>query len=313
MSQKMTDYKSPYTLTSKILKLTSEIVEAITEIKQIEKKLATPKLRKKNRAKSIAGSLQIEGNSFSEEKVTAILDGKQVLGSVKEIAEVKGAIKSYENLDNYDYKNIGDLLYAHKLMMNELLNNAGRFRTGNVGVMGDEGVSHIAPPASRGDELMTDLFNWLSQTEEHLLVASCIFHFEFEFIHPFSDGNGRIGRLWQTVILKAYRDLFGYLPIESIVKDNQQKYYDSLSQSGADGESTVFVEFMLDVILKTLKKQVKNVPINDPNNVPLKRRDKIIKIIKKDKGLTLRQISYKLNVSEKTIKRDIEKLKKKID
>ena len=207
--------KPPYTITTKILKQTSDIVETMSEIKQFEKKLTTPRLRKKNRAKSITGSLQIEG--------------KPVLGSVKEITEVEGAIESYSNLDNYAYKKITDLLFAHQLMMNNLLTDAGSFRKGNVGVMGKYGVTHIAPPAIRVNELMSNLFEWLRTTDEHLLVVSCVFHYEFEFIHPFSDGNGRIGRLWQTVILKAYKNLFGYLPIESIVKENQQKYYDALS------------------------------------------------------------------------------------
>jgi len=302
-------YKPPYIITSKILKLTSDIVEAMVEIKQFEKTLSTPKLRKKNRVKSITGSLQIEGNTFSEEKVTAMIEGKRVLGSVKEITEVEGAIKAYNHLDNYAYKNINDLLHAHQLMMHNLLTDAGSFRKGNVGVMGKDGVSHIAPPAIRVTELMNNLFDWLSTTDEHLLVASCIFHYEFEFIHPFSDGNGRIGRLWQTVILKAYKDLFGYLPIESIVKENQQKYYDALEQSGTNGECTVFIEFMLEVILKTVQKQVRNVPTNVPIHDPLKRLDEIVKLIKKDKSITLLKIAHKLKVSDKTIKRDIVKLK----
>ena len=301
--------KPPYTITSKILKLTSDIVEAMAEIKQFEKSLSTPKLRKKNRVKSITGSLQIEGNTLTEEKVTAMIEGKRVLGSVKEITEVEGAIKAYDHLDKFDFKNINDLLQAHQLMMNNLLTDAGSFRKGNVGIMGKDGVSHIAPPAIRVNELMNNLFDWLSTTDEHLLVASCIFHFEFEFIHPFSDGNGRIGRLWQTVILKAYKDFFGYLPIESIVKENQQKYYNALELSGTNGECTVFIEFMLGVILKTVKNQVSNVPLNDPIYDPLKRLDEIVKLIKKDKGLTITNIAQKLKVSDKTIKRDIKKLK----
>jgi Fic family protein len=298
-------YKPPYTITSKILKLTSDIVEAMTEIKQFEKKLSTPKLRKKNRVKSITGSLQIEGNTFTEEKVTAMIEGKRVLGSIKEITEVEGAIKAYNHLDNYAFKNINDLLYAHQLMMNNLLTDAGSFRKGNVGVMGKDGVSHIAPPAKRVNELMQNLFEWLSTTNEHLLVASCIFHYEFEFIHPFSDGNGRIGRLWQTIILKAYKDLFGYLPIESIVKENQQKYYDVLEQSGTDGECTVFIEFMLDVILKTVKQFTDK--SNHKSN--LKSDQIILRLLKANNKITIKQLCEKTKLSESGVKKVIRKLK----
>lgn len=297
--------KPPYTITTKILKLTSDIVEAMTEIKQSEKKLSTPNLRKKNRVKSITGSLQIEGNTFTEEKVTAMIEGKRVLGSVKEISEVEGAIIAYNNLDNYAYKNINDLLHAHQLMMNNLLTDAGSFRKGNVGVVGKDGVSHVAPPAIRVNELMNNLFDWLSSTDEHLLVASCIFHYEFEFIHPFSDGNGRIGRLWQTVILKAYKDLFGYLPIESIVKENQQKYYDALEQSGADGESTAFIEFMLDVILKTVK-QFTSISNHKSN---LKSDQIILRLIKANNKITIKQLCEKTKLSESGVKKVIRKLK----
>lgn len=297
--------KPPYTITTKILKLTSDIVEAMTEIKQSEKKLSTPNLRKKNRVKSITGSLQIEGNTFTEEKVTAMIEGKRVLGSVKEISEVEGAIIAYNNLDNYTYKNINDLLHAHQLMMNNLLTDAGSFRKGNVGVVGKDGVSHVAPPAIRVNELMNNLFDWLSSTDEHLLVASCIFHYEFEFIHPFSDGNGRIGRLWQTVILKAYKDLFGYLPIESIVKENQQKYYDALEQSGADGESTAFIEFMLDVILKTVK-QFTSISNHKSN---LKSDQIILRLIKANNKITIKQLCEKTKLSESGVKKVIRKLK----
>lgn len=297
--------KPPYTITSKILKLTSDIVEVMTEIKQFENKLSTPKLRKKNRVKSITGSLQIEGNTFTEEKVTAMIEGKQVLGSVKEIAEVEGAIKAYENLDNYNFKNVNDLLNAHQLMMNNLMTDAGRFRKSNVGIMGKDGVSHVAPPAIRVKELMENLFDWLNTTDEHLLVASCIFHYEFEFIHPFSDGNGRIGRLWQTVILKAYKDLFGYIPVESIVKENQQEYYDALEQSGSDGECTVFIEFMLNVILKTTKQYTNK--SNYKSN--LKSDQIILRLLKANKKITIKELCEKTKLSESGVKKVIRKLK----
>ena len=304
----MSSYIPPYTITSKILAQVSDIVELMADIKHIEAKIDTPKLRKKNRIKSITGSLQIEGNTFSEEKVTAVVDGKRVLGSFKEVAEVEGAIKSYNHIDNYSYKKLSDLLLSHKYMMGGLLTNAGEFRSSNVGVYGKDGVSHVAPPPDRVAELMNELFDWVSSTKEHKLIVSCIFHYEFEFIHPFSDGNGRVGRLWQTVILKEYKDLFGYIPIESLVRDNQQKYYDALEAAGSVGESTPFVEFMLDIILKSLKEFLEtDTKGNQKGNQ--KSNQKILSLIKKDNKITIKQICEKTKLSESGVKKVIKKLK----
>ena len=306
----MSSYKPPYTISNKILTTVSNIVELLSELNHLNKELNTPKLRKKNRVKSITGTLQIEGNTFSEEKVTNVINGKTVLGTMREIEEVKGAIEAYDYLEKYDYKNEKDLLKAHKFLMDKLLHNAGHYRHTNVGVGNEDGVTHVAPPSNFVLQLMGDLFNWLKETDDHLLVVSCIFHYEFEFIHPFHDGNGRVGRLWQSVILHRYKNLFGFIPIESVVRDNQEEYYQALEDAGSVGESTPFIEFMLDIILKTLQKLEKeNVPKNVPNNVPLNRVNKIIKLIKKDKNITILQIANILGVTDKTIKRDISKLK----
>jgi len=306
----MNNYKPPYTITNNILTTVSDIVELLSELNHIKKELNTPKLRKKNRVKSITGTLQIEGNSFSEEKVTNVINGTTVLGTLREIEEVKGAIEVYDYLEKYDYKNEKDLLKSHKFLMDKLLNNAGNYRNNNVGVGGANGVTHVAPPANMVPQLMEELFSWLKTTDDHLLVVSCVFHYEFEFIHPFSDGNGRVGRLWQSVILNEYKKLFGAIPIESVIRANQERYYQALEDAGSVGESTPFVEFMLEVILKTLKNtQKNNVPKNVPKNVPLKRLNEIIKLIKKDKNITILQLANKLNVTDKTIKRDITKLK----
>lgn len=304
----MSNYKPPYTITSTILAQVSEISELISDIKHIEAKKITPKLRKKNLVRSITGSLQIEGNSFTEEKVTAVLDGKGVLGTLKEVEEVKGAIKAYESLENYNHIKLSDLLQSHKLMMDSLLNNAGSFRSSNVGVYGKDGVSHVAPPQYRVAELMGELFDWLAVTNEHPLVVSSIFHYEFEFIHPFSDGNGRIGRLWQSVILTAYKDLFSYIPIESIVKENQQKYYDALEEAGTVGESTPFIEFMLGSILQSLKQFLKQNAKSDQKS-SLKSDQKILVLIKKDSKVTIREICDSTGLSESGVKKIIKKLK----
>ena len=304
----MAEYIPPFTITSTILTQVSQISELISDIKHIQAKKITPKLRKKNLVRSITGSLQIEGNSFTEEKVTAMLDGKRVLGSMREVEEVKGAIKAYENMSEYDYKKLDDLLQAHNLMMDNLLTNAGEFRSGNVGVYGKDGVSHVAPPPYKVHELMVDLFNWLIITKEHPLVVSSIFHYEFEFIHPFSDGNGRIGRLWQSVILIAYKELFSYIPIESIVKENQQEYYAALEAAGSAGESTPFIEFMLENILQSLKQFLKQ---NEKSNQKSRQKSdqKILTLIKKNSKITIREICESTGLSESGVKKIIKKLK----
>ncbi len=249
-------YTPPYCVTTKITHLLTEIAEMIGEIKSIEAQLNTPELRRANKIKTITGTLQIEGNTFSEEKVTAILEGKRVLGTPWEIAEVKGAIAVYEQLQHYDCNSMEHLLNAHQLMMGQILTHAGQFRTKAVGVQGKKGVTHIAPPANRVSGLMADLFDWLKYTEEHPLITSSVFHYEFEFIHPFIDGNGRMGRLWQTLILSKWKPLLQTVPMESVIRDHQQEYYRTLEESGRDGESTIFVEFILQVILQSIQEAV---------------------------------------------------------
>ena len=302
-------YKPPYTITSKMLWLTNEISEMITKVSSIKKEKQAPILRKKNRVRSITGSLQIEGNTLSEEEITAIIDGKRVLGSVKEIEEVKGAIKAYENIENYKPSTLNDLLLSHKFMMSGILNNAGSFRNENVGVYGKNGVSHIAPPPYRVPELMSELFDWLKVTKEHPLIVSSIFHYEFEFIHPFSDGNGRIGRLWQSVILGNYRDVFYYIPIESVVKKYQQNYYNVLEEAGTSGESTPFIEFMLESIHQAVKEFLKQYQKSDHKS-SLKSDQKIFDLMIQDGKITIKELALRLNMSESGIKKAINKLKK---
>ncbi len=308
----MNSYTPPFTITSKILNLVSEITEVVTKLELLEPKSISPTLRKVNKIKTITGTLEIEGNTLGEKKVTAILEGKRVLGSQKEIAEVKGALKIYDELENLNYKNIDDLLYAHKLLMGEILQNAGHYRVNDVGVGGNKGVVHVAPPSSQVPNLMSDLFLWLQESDIHPLIKSSVFHYEFEFIHPFIDGNGRMGRLWQTLILYNWKKVFGYLSVESVVRDAQQEYYKALEESGSKGESTPFIEFMLNAILLTCKQTLseeQSVPLNVSKNVPLKRMDKIIELMQENQEITIDQIAAVLGVSSKTIKRDIAKLK----
>lgn len=298
------NYSPPYTITSKILKLSTQISEELTKLQFTSIEKVNPMLRKKNRIKTLAGTLEIEGNFLGEEKITSIIDGKRVLGSVKELSEVRGAINAYENLDKYRYDQLDDLLQAHKFLMDEILTTAGSFRSVNVSV-----GEHIAPQPHMINDLMKKLFLWLKENDEHVLLKSCIFHYEFEFIHPFSDGNGRVGRLWQSVILNSFNPIFSLMPIESIIRDHQEEYYKAIEDSTTQGESTSFIEFMLEMILKSMQNIKNDVPKNVPKNVPIKRLNKIIEIISENKDITIVELANIFEVSDKTIKRDIAKLK----
>jgi len=304
----MRNYKPPYTITSKMLSLSTAIGEALTKLEYEEKKIITPKLRKKNRIKTIAGTLEIEGNFIGEEKITALIEGKRVLGDYKEILEVEGAIKAYKAFEAYRYDSIKDLLYAHKLLMQGILKNAGSFRSVNVGVGNNEGVSHIAPPYSVVPKLMQQLFNWLKSSDEHLLIKSCVFHYEFEFIHPFSDGNGRVGRLWQSVILYHWRKVFSAIPTESIIRNNQEAYYKALEEAGALGESTPFIEFMLEVILETIE-EVGNKVGNRVGNILTNNQRNILKKIQNNPKISAQKLSEKIGISKRKIEENISKLK----
>ena len=301
-------YNPPFTITPKILNLVGEITEVITKLEMLSFNIDL-KLRKISKIKTITGTLQIEGNTLTEEKVTAILEGKRVLGSLKEITEVKGAIALYENIDKFDYQNLDDLLKAHKILMQDLLKEAGSFRNSNVGVGNLSEIVHIAPPAKQIPKLMQNLFDWL-KVDIHPLIKSSVFHYEFEFIHPFVDGNGRIGRFWQTLILYNWKKVFLNIPIESIVRDTQDKYYKTIEKSSEIVDSYPFIEYMLESILTICKETLQNVPKKDPKNDPKKRVNKILELIKENKFITIKELADKLNVSEKTIKRDLDKLKK---
>jgi Fic family protein len=240
-----TKYQPPYEITPSILTLVAEIAEAVGRFTALGEKSLTPKLCRENRLRSIQASLAIENNTLTLEEVTAVIEGQRVAGTLREIQEVKNAFAAYEALDSWSPASLDDLLSAHKLMMTGLAEDAGRFRSGGVGIFKGEQLEHMAPPAQRVPFLMDNLINWLANAKEHPLVAGSLFHYEFEFIHPFSDGNGRLGRLWQTVILKTWKPLFAHLPVEAVIKKNQSDYYGALAQADQEAKATVFVEFML--------------------------------------------------------------------
>lgn len=306
-------YQPPFTITTDILNLVADISQQVGRLDACALN-SSPQLRKQNRIKTITGTLAIEGNTLTEEQITAIVEGKPVLGSVRELAEVKGAIAAYDALPTFRPGNLRDLLAAHGLMMSDILVNAGAFRTKAVGIHKGNVVHHVAPPAHQVSGLMAELTQWLTQSKDHPLITSSVFHYEFEFIHPFSDGNGRMGRLWQTLILSRWHPLFLSLPLESVIKDNQQQYYQALEQADQQANSTPFVHFMLSVIAETL---AQNAPANAPANAPvnaspevagLKTPEAIVTLLAANPELTRQQLADAIGKDLRTIGRALARL-----
>jgi Fic family protein len=250
----MTDQYMPlYRISPTILHSIKQIGEALGNLRAGSDSAIVPILRRGNRIKTVQASLAIEGNTLSVEQVTAVLSGKRVLAQPREIQEVRNAFAAYEKLSDWTAHSRTDLLAAHGLLMAGLADEAGRFRSGGVGIQRGGEVIHVAPPPERVPALMDDLLAWLEKTGEQPLVASCVFHCEFEFIHPFQDGNGRMGRLWQTLILSHWRPIFALLPVESIIRDRQQDYYAALGRADHAADATAFIEFILSAILRAIE------------------------------------------------------------
>lgn len=245
--------KPPYDITPKILKLISSISEKIGEVNANYLTRQSPQLRKQNRIKTIHSSLKIEGNTLTVEQITALIENKRVIGPEKDVLEVLNAIKVYEKLDSYKFSSDKSFLKAHLELMNGLIESAGNYRKQGVGIVKGTVVEHIAPPFENVPHLMKDLFKYLKDADELTLIKSCVFHYEIEFIHPFLDGNGRMGRIWQTLILMADYPVFEFLPFETLISETQDEYYKSLALSDKSGKSTYFIEYMLGVIEKSLK------------------------------------------------------------
>lgn len=260
---KKTTYSPPFTITSDIVRLISEICETLGRFSVTHPYEFTPLLRRANRLRSIQASLAIENNTLSLEQVTAIINGKRVLGHPREIQEVKNAFTAYEMLENLNPLSSKDLLKAHAVLMTALVDEAGHYRSGGVGIMKGKKVVHVAPSAARVQSLMIDLFTWLKNTDAHPLIASSVFHYEFEFIHPFADGNGRMGRLWQTLILSRWKPLLAYLPVETVICNRQDEYYKVLATSDQQADSTAFVEFMLAAIKEALHEAIETDQVSD--------------------------------------------------
>ena len=244
--------KPPYNITPLILKSISNISIKIGEINANYLSRQSPKLRKSNRIKTIHSSLKIEGNTLSLEQITALVENKRIIGPEKDVKEVLNAIQVYDTLHKYDPYSEKSFLKAHKILMNGLINNSGKYRTTGVGIIKGSQVKHVAPPATNVAHLIEDLFAYLKSGDELTLIKSSVFHYELEFIHPFSDGNGRMGRLWQTLILINEFPVFEFLPFETLISKKQKEYYAVLSKSDKAGNSTLFIEFMLEIIDESL-------------------------------------------------------------
>jgi Fic family protein len=240
--------KPPYDITPTILKLITSISEKIGEINASLLDKPSPTLRKQNKIKTIHNSLKIEGNTLTEEQITALLNNKRVIAPKKDITEVLNAIEVYDNLDKYNPFSEKAFLKAHKSLLNGLIEGAGKYRNQGVGIVKGKQLAHLAPPFQNIPYLMKDLFDYLKDKEELTLIKSCVFHYEMEFIHPFLDGNGRMGRLWQTLLLKSEYPLFEFIPFETLISKSQKDYYKALSHSDKTGKSTIFIEYMLGVI-----------------------------------------------------------------
>ena len=249
----MKNKKPPYEITNTIIDSVAEIAELVGRLTSTNQLSSNPTLCRSNRIRTIHGSLAIEQNTLSLEQVTAVLNGKHVLAPPKDIAEVKNAYEIYERLDELDPYSVDDLLTAHGIMTRELVDESGMFRTRPVGVVDQEGrVLHFGTLPQYVPDLVMELLDWVKNSDVHMLIRSCVFHYEFELIHPFADGNGRVGRLWHTLLLSKWNPAFAWLPVESIIHDRQEEYYAAINASNDAGESTVFIEFMLSAIKASL-------------------------------------------------------------
>ena len=297
-------YIPPFTMTYEITNLVIEIAEitgAMTVSEQLSK---NPKLRRVNRVRSIHSSLAIEQNSLTKEQVSDIIDGKRVLGAPQDIREVQNAYEAYEIMTKLNPYSVKDLLKAHKIMMGGLVKEAGVFRSKGVGVYAGEQLIHAGTPANYVPGLIGQLFDWLKKSNLHPLIKGCIFHYEFEFIHPFVDGNGRLGRLWHTLILAKWQEFFLWIPIETIIHKRQDDYYKALNASNAVSESTIFVQYMLLLIRDLLKELSHNGVMNKEKTLD----EKLFGLLKENGNQSAAELAEIVGSSPRTVQRALKRL-----
>ncbi len=301
----MAAYTPPFSVSAKAIRLVAEISALIERYAIRMEQGDSLLLRKANRIKTIHSSLAIEGNELSEDEVRTLLEGKSVVAPIQQLQEVRNAIRCYEESGQWDAYFVDDMLKAHRCMMEGLCPRAGAFRSGGVGVFAGDKLIHMAPPAHMVPTLMQQLFTWLATAEDHLLIKSCVFHYEFEFIHPFSDGNGRIGRLWQSLILGKLHPAFPQLPVENMVYASQSGYYKAIEESSKLSDCSPFIDFMLGEILKTLKQSTAESPFLTASE------QNIIQFMREDASISARQLAEQCGISARQIEKYIAELKKK--
>ncbi len=304
-------YIPPYTISAEAINMIAEISAQIERyVIRLEQEDGL-RLRKANRISTIHSSLAIEGNRLTEGQVSDIINGKKVVAPLRDIQEVKNALRTYEMYSTLDAFKVKDLLRAHGVMMEALVDGAGNFRSGDVGVFSENGCEHFAPPADRVPLLINDLFEWLRKSKDHLLIRSCVFHYEFEFIHPFIDGNGRMGRFWQSLILGRLHPLFEHLPVENMVYANQQAYYDAIGESSRKADSGPFIDFMLREILTALKthqgEKLTNVGRNVGRNVGGNEL-KILSIIRNTPNVSMKDMAEMIGITLRQCERIVAKM-----
>jgi Fic family protein len=298
----------PFTLTSDIVSLVADIAEQVGRLNAQPDAGMNLRLRRINRIRTITGSLAIEGNTLSEAQITALLDGKPVLAPPRELQEARNALAVYERLNQWNAHSEDDLLAAHRQLMHGLLDHPGVYRRGGVGVMGSGKVLHMAPQAGRVPLLMGRLFHWLASTREHPLIASSVFHYEFEFIHPFADGNGRMGRLWQTLLLSRWQPAFAWLPVESLVHQQQGAYYQALNASTAASDSAPFIRFMLGCIRNAMHKARAKTRVDVRVKTRVKTTEQILALLREHPRLSLAEVAETLGRARSTVERAVAKL-----
>ena len=309
-------YQPPFQLTHTMMRHVARIGELIGMWKAANQNWLVPELRRGNRIKTIQASLAVEQNTLTLEQVTAVIEGKTVLGLPKEIQEVRNAFAAYEALEHWHPQKIDDLLAAHALLLHGLIDDAGHWRSKGAGIYRGEQLVHMAPPASQIPRLMADLFEWLVNTDAHPLIASAAFHYEFEFIHPFGDGNGRIGRLWQTLILSHWQPMLAFLPVETVIKHRQQTYYQLLTESDQKSDCSAFIEFLLQAIEDSLQEAINTQPDTEKTRVQMRVQTRvqtpelILALLREHPQMSLADVAQQIEKSVSTVERAVAKLKK---
>ncbi len=307
----MKDYSPVYKITPKIAHLVYQIAQDLERINIIREQVLTPRLRRENRIKTIRSSLYIEANTLSLEQVADVIDGKPVVGPAHDIQEVKNALEAYDQLLERNPYNIKDLLYEHGLMTKDTVKESGVFRSSGVGVFAGNIPIHVAPPAEQVPILVEQLLEWVKQSDLPQIIKSCIFHYEFEFIHSFADGNGRMGRMWQTLLLYQENSVFGWLPVETIIAKRQEEYYTAIQRSTKENDSAIFAEFMLTALAESVAEFKNNQGVvGRPLDAPLSTAEQaVLKVITSNAYATYQEIADTISKTPKTVQRTLASLK----